>query len=103
MDVDGSLNISYDEWRDFLMLAPSTDIRDLLKFWRHSTVSIMTSIKCNASESAALLHAAYSPLNHTRCVRPQKYGIFYYTRECKWMENSVNASKGHRYTSTVFR
>jgi solute carrier family 25 (mitochondrial phosphate transporter), member 23/24/25/41 len=39
MDVDGSLNISFDEWRDFLLLAPSTDIHDLISYWRHSTVS----------------------------------------------------------------
>lgn len=39
MDQDGSLNISFDEWRDFLLLAPSTDILGLIKFWRHSTVS----------------------------------------------------------------
>uniref|UniRef100_A0A1A9WRC6 EF-hand domain-containing protein n=1 Tax=Glossina brevipalpis TaxID=37001 RepID=A0A1A9WRC6_9MUSC len=39
MDTDGSLNISFNEWRDFLLLAPSTDIHDLIKFWRHSTVS----------------------------------------------------------------
>lgn len=39
MDQDGSLNISYNEWRDFLLLAPSSDIHDLIKFWRHSTVS----------------------------------------------------------------
>uniref|UniRef100_A0A4Y0BLV9 EF-hand domain-containing protein n=1 Tax=Anopheles funestus TaxID=62324 RepID=A0A4Y0BLV9_ANOFN len=39
MDKDGSLNISYDEWRDFLLLAPSSDIHELVKYWRHSTVS----------------------------------------------------------------
>lgn len=39
MDQDGSLNISFDEWRDFLLLAPSTDIHELIKYWRHSTVS----------------------------------------------------------------
>ncbi|TMW52839.1 hypothetical protein DOY81_002106, partial [Sarcophaga bullata] len=37
MDQDGSLNISFNEWRDFLLLAPSSDIHDLIKFWRHST------------------------------------------------------------------
>ncbi|XP_036338124.1 calcium-binding mitochondrial carrier protein SCaMC-3 isoform X2 [Rhagoletis pomonella] len=37
MDQDGSLNISFNEWRDFLLMAPSTDIHDLIKFWRHST------------------------------------------------------------------
>lgn len=39
MDQDKSLNISYDEWRDFLLLAPSSDLHDILRFWRHSTVS----------------------------------------------------------------
>ncbi|EDW41254.1 GM24660 [Drosophila sechellia] len=38
MDKDGSLNISFNEWRDFMLLAPSTDIHDLIKFWRHSTM-----------------------------------------------------------------
>ncbi|XP_061713545.1 calcium-binding mitochondrial carrier protein SCaMC-2 isoform X1 [Cydia pomonella] len=37
MDQDGSLNISYDEWRDYLLLAPATDIHALINFWRHST------------------------------------------------------------------
>ncbi|KAL1491164.1 hypothetical protein ABEB36_011804 [Hypothenemus hampei] len=37
MDQDGSLNISYDEWRDFLLLAPSNNIQELIKYWRHST------------------------------------------------------------------
>lgn len=40
MDQDHNLNISYDEWRDFLLMAPSTDLHDLFKFWRHSTVSL---------------------------------------------------------------
>ncbi|XP_058464758.1 mitochondrial adenyl nucleotide antiporter SLC25A25 isoform X4 [Malaya genurostris] len=37
MDKDGSLNISFNEWRDFLLLAPSSDIHELVKYWRHST------------------------------------------------------------------
>lgn len=40
MDKDGSLNIDYDEWRDYLLLAPSSDLHELVKYWRHSTVSI---------------------------------------------------------------
>ncbi|CAO1412510.1 unnamed protein product, partial [Diamesa tonsa] len=37
MDSDGSLNISFDEWRDFLLLADSSNIHDLISYWRHST------------------------------------------------------------------
>ncbi|XP_030081502.1 calcium-binding mitochondrial carrier protein SCaMC-3 isoform X2 [Drosophila hydei] len=44
MDKDGSLNISFNEWRDFMLLAPSTDIHDLIKFWRHSTAGVHGSL-----------------------------------------------------------
>ncbi|KAK9882386.1 hypothetical protein WA026_020909 [Henosepilachna vigintioctopunctata] len=37
MDQDGSLNISFDEWRDFLLMAPAHDIHQLINYWRHST------------------------------------------------------------------
>ncbi|KAK2581121.1 hypothetical protein KPH14_007938 [Odynerus spinipes] len=40
MDQDGSLNISFNEWRDFLLYAPSSNIHELIQYWRHSTVSI---------------------------------------------------------------
>lgn len=41
MDQDGSLNISFNEWRDFLLLAPGDNLHDIIKYWRHSTVSNM--------------------------------------------------------------
>ncbi|XP_014222694.1 calcium-binding mitochondrial carrier protein SCaMC-2 isoform X1 [Trichogramma pretiosum] len=37
MDKDGSLNISFNEWRDFLLYAPTTDIHELIQYWRHTT------------------------------------------------------------------
>ncbi|KAH0535851.1 calcium-binding mitochondrial carrier protein SCaMC-2 isoform X1 [Cotesia glomerata] len=37
MDQDGTLSINFNEWRDFLMYAPSDDIRELIRYWRHST------------------------------------------------------------------
>lgn len=40
MDKDGSLEISFEEWRDFLLYCPFTDLHELIKYWRHSTVSI---------------------------------------------------------------
>ncbi|KAL5235675.1 hypothetical protein ACI65C_003085 [Semiaphis heraclei] len=38
MDKDGSLEISFEEWRDFLLYCPFTDLHDLIKYWRHSTI-----------------------------------------------------------------
>lgn len=38
MDKDGTLKIDWSEWRDFLILSPSTDLHDILHYWRHSTI-----------------------------------------------------------------
>ena len=43
MDKDGTLKIDWSEWRDYLILSPSTDLRDILHYWRHSTVSLTES------------------------------------------------------------
>lgn len=56
MDQDGSLNISYNEWRDFLLLAPSDDIHELIKYWRHSTVS--SNMPKNSDQDASYPHLA---------------------------------------------
>lgn len=40
MDKDGSLTISFNEWRDFLLYAPSTDLLGLIEYWHHTNVSI---------------------------------------------------------------
>jgi solute carrier family 25 phosphate transporter 23/24/25/41 len=31
----GRVEISWEEWRDYLLLSPSTDLTDLVQFWRH--------------------------------------------------------------------
>ncbi|KAL4219598.1 hypothetical protein ACF0H5_022171 [Mactra antiquata] len=38
MDTDGTLAVDYGEWRDFLLLSPSNNLRDILHYWRHSTI-----------------------------------------------------------------
>lgn len=38
MDQDGSLKISFDEWRDFLLYAPSTTLLDIIEYWHHTTI-----------------------------------------------------------------
>ncbi|ELT87912.1 hypothetical protein CAPTEDRAFT_133948, partial [Capitella teleta] len=40
MDRDETLLINYDEWRAFLLFNPSSDIRDIIHFWRHANVSL---------------------------------------------------------------
>ncbi|XP_022162178.1 calcium-binding mitochondrial carrier protein SCaMC-1-A-like [Myzus persicae] len=38
MDKDGSLEISFEEWRDFLLYCPHTHLHNLIKYWRHSAL-----------------------------------------------------------------
>ncbi|EEC18754.1 ADP/ATP translocase, putative, partial [Ixodes scapularis] len=37
MDKDGSLSISFEEWRDYLLFHPSSEIHDIISHWRHAT------------------------------------------------------------------
>lgn len=37
MDKDGNLTITFDEWRDYLLFNPSSELHDIIKYWRHAT------------------------------------------------------------------
>lgn len=37
MDKDGTLEIDFDEWRDYLLFHPSTELHDIIQYWRHAT------------------------------------------------------------------
>ncbi|XP_045623015.2 mitochondrial adenyl nucleotide antiporter SLC25A25 isoform X2 [Procambarus clarkii] len=37
MDKDGTLDISFDEWRDYLLFHPSANLHDIILYWRHAT------------------------------------------------------------------
>ncbi|KAF0289177.1 Calcium-binding mitochondrial carrier protein SCaMC-1-B [Amphibalanus amphitrite] len=37
MDKDGTLVINFGEWRDYLLFHPSSELHDILQYWRHST------------------------------------------------------------------
>jgi len=39
MDEDKSNMINWEEFRNFLLLRPVTNIKDILHSWRHATVS----------------------------------------------------------------
>lgn len=33
---DGTVSISFEEWRDYLILHPATEITELMTYWKHS-------------------------------------------------------------------
>eukprot|EP00731_Ephydatia_muelleri_P024676 Em0016g947a len=38
MDKDGNVRISWEEWREFLLLQPDTNIKSIFKYWSHGSV-----------------------------------------------------------------
>ncbi|XP_071802790.1 mitochondrial adenyl nucleotide antiporter SLC25A24-B-like isoform X2 [Asterias amurensis] len=37
MDKDGSLKVDWNEWRNYLLLHPSSDLRDIYTYWKHAS------------------------------------------------------------------
>ena len=42
MDKDGNVRVSWEEWRDFLLLQPHTSMKDIFRIWSHATVEYMS-------------------------------------------------------------
>ena len=39
IDKDGSLSVDWEEFRNFMQLAPSGDLEDIISYWRQNLVS----------------------------------------------------------------
>ncbi|XP_004689769.1 PREDICTED: calcium-binding mitochondrial carrier protein SCaMC-1 [Condylura cristata] len=37
IDADGTMTVDWDEWRDYFLFNPATDIEGIIYFWKHST------------------------------------------------------------------
>ncbi|XP_007528343.1 mitochondrial adenyl nucleotide antiporter SLC25A24 isoform X2 [Erinaceus europaeus] len=37
IDDDGTMTVDWEEWRDYFLLNPVTDIEEIVHFWKHST------------------------------------------------------------------
>ncbi|XP_074894920.1 mitochondrial adenyl nucleotide antiporter SLC25A24 isoform X2 [Buteo buteo] len=38
IDADGTMTVDWNEWRDHFMFNPATDIEEIIRYWKHSTV-----------------------------------------------------------------
>uniref|UniRef100_A0A8D0HEK3 Solute carrier family 25 member 24 n=1 Tax=Sphenodon punctatus TaxID=8508 RepID=A0A8D0HEK3_SPHPU len=38
IDADGTMSVDWNEWRDHFLFNPATDIQEIIRYWKHSTV-----------------------------------------------------------------
>ncbi|XP_029473655.1 LOW QUALITY PROTEIN: calcium-binding mitochondrial carrier protein SCaMC-1 [Rhinatrema bivittatum] len=38
IDVDGTMSVDWNEWRNHFLLNPAEDIQEIVRYWKHSTV-----------------------------------------------------------------
>jgi len=59
---DHSLDISFEEWRDYLLFHPSADLADIIASWRHNTLVLLITLSKVAEFAAQRPDSA--TLNH---------------------------------------
>ncbi len=58
MDKNGTMTIDWNEWKKHPTLQPAENIPEIILYWKHSTVSILTQT----------LHSVQIPQNNRRSL-----------------------------------
>lgn len=38
IDVDGTMSVDWNEWREHFLFNPATNLQEIIRYWKHSTV-----------------------------------------------------------------
>lgn len=38
IDVDGTMTLDWNEWREHFLFNPATNLQEIIRYWKHSTV-----------------------------------------------------------------
>ncbi|NXS39623.1 SCMC1 protein, partial [Balaeniceps rex] len=64
IDADGTMTVDWNEWRDHFMFNPATDIEEIIRYWKHSTVTSLGDYQTNPRRlSSERLAATYKHLS----------------------------------------
>lgn len=44
MDADGTMTVDWNEWREHFLLNPATNLQEIIRYWKHSTVRTTLSV-----------------------------------------------------------
>lgn len=43
MDIDGTMMVDWNEWRDHFLFNPAHNLNEIIRYWKHSSVSGLPS------------------------------------------------------------
>lgn len=41
IDMDGTMTLDWNEWREHFLFNPATNLQEIIRYWKHSTVRPM--------------------------------------------------------------
>lgn len=41
MDIDGTMMVDWNEWREHFLLCPAHNLEEIIRYWKHSSVCII--------------------------------------------------------------
>lgn len=42
MDIDGTMMVDWNEWREHFLLYPAMNLQEIIRYWKHSSVRSST-------------------------------------------------------------
>lgn len=73
MDIDGTMMVDWNEWREHFLLCPAHNLEEIIRYWKHSSVCIISNHSHILSVSQRSAFSRYThrgsccEVNHMLC------------------------------------
>lgn len=60
MDIDGTMMVDWNEWREHFLLCPAQNLEEIIRYWKHS--SVRDKLTHSLADCCGVNHVSSSPL-----------------------------------------
>lgn len=60
MDIDGTMMVDWNEWREHFLLCPAQNLEEIIRYWKHS--SVRDKLMHSLADCCGMNHVWLSPL-----------------------------------------